>query len=60
MATHLLYIRPEAMANMKLSRDFSNEQQAEARELALKVAGYSAWRKRAPDGRWQVFWILPR
>ncbi len=45
--------------NMKLSRDFENEQQAEARERALKAAGYQAWRKHTPDGTWQVFWLVP-
>jgi len=44
---------------MKLSREFKSEQQAEAQELALKAAGYQAWRKHAPDGNWQVFWMDP-
>ena len=45
--------------NMKLSREFKNEQQAEERERALGAAGYQAWRKQAPDGHWQVFWLAP-
>jgi hypothetical protein len=44
---------------MKLSRQFNSEQRAEAHELALKAAGYQAWRKQAPDGNWQVFWVEP-
>ena len=44
---------------MKFSREFNSEQQAEAQEIALKAAGYQAWRKHAPDGRWQVFWLVP-
>ena len=44
---------------MKFSREFKNEQQAEAREMALEAAGYQAWRKHAPDGNWQVFWLAP-
>jgi len=44
---------------MKLSREYTSEQQAEARELALKAAGYQAWRKHSPDGHWQVFWVDP-
>ena len=44
---------------MKLSRQFDSEQRAEAQELALKAAGYQAWRKCTPDGHWQVFWFEP-
>jgi len=44
---------------MKLSREFNSEQQAEAQERVLKAAGYQAWRKHAPDGHWQVFWVEP-
>jgi hypothetical protein len=44
---------------MKLSRDFNNEREAEARELILRAAGYQAWRKHVADGRWEVFWVLP-
>jgi hypothetical protein len=45
--------------DMKLSREYNDEKEAEAREVLLKAAGYQAWRKHAPDGRWQVFWLLP-
>jgi hypothetical protein len=44
---------------MKLSRDCKDEKEAEVRERLLNAAGYKAWRKHAPDGHWQVFWILP-
>lgn len=44
---------------MKLSREFKSEQQAEAQELALKAAGYQAWRNLGPDGNWLVFWVDP-
>ena len=44
---------------MKLSREFNNEQQAEARERMLQAEGYQAWRKRAADGRWQLIWVVP-
>jgi hypothetical protein len=44
---------------MKLSREFKSEQQAEAQEVALKAAGYQAWRKHSPDGNWLVFWMDP-
>jgi hypothetical protein len=49
----------EAEGNMKLSNAFETEQKAEERELGLKAAGYQAWRKHAPDGTWQVCWLLP-
>ena len=42
---------------MKLSREFSDEQQAQAQELALQTKGYRAWRNRKRDGSWQVFWF---
>lgn len=42
---------------MKLSREFQDEQEAEARELLLRAEGYQAWRKHAPDGTWQVIWL---
>jgi len=44
---------------MKFSRECSSEREAEARERFLKAAGYQAWRKTSPDGRWQVFWLVP-
>ena len=44
---------------MKLSREFSDEQQALARELALQALGYRAWRNRKGDATWQVFWLVP-
>jgi len=44
---------------MKLSREYTDEKEAEARELVLRAAGYKAWRKHSPDGRWQVFWLIP-
>ena len=44
---------------MKFSREFSSEREAEARERFLTAAGYQAWRKHSPDGRWQVFWVVP-
>jgi hypothetical protein len=43
---------------MKLSQEFDNRQQAEARERVLKAAGHEAWIKTAPDGSWRVFWML--
>jgi hypothetical protein len=43
---------------MKLSQEFDNRQQAEARERLLKAAGHEAWTKIAPDGTWKVFWML--
>jgi len=42
---------------MKLSREFRNEQQAQAQELALQTMGYIAWRNLKRDGTWQVFWF---
>jgi len=42
---------------MKFSREFQDEQQALEWELALSAAGCRAWRKRKPDGLWQVFWL---
>jgi hypothetical protein len=42
---------------MKLSREFSDEQEAQAQELALQTRGYRAWRNRKRDGSWQVFWF---
>jgi hypothetical protein len=42
---------------MKLSREFQDEQRALEWELALKAAGYRAWRKRKPDGLWEVIWL---
>lgn len=44
---------------MKFSRECSSEREAEARERFLTAAGYQAWRKHSPDGRWQVFWVVP-
>ena len=44
---------------MKLSREFKNERDAEAREILLKAAGFQAWRKCVPDGTWEVFWMVP-
>lgn len=44
---------------MKLSREFIDEQQARARELALQAMGYRAWRKHKADGSWEVFWLVP-
>ncbi|MGA2590304.1 MAG: hypothetical protein ABSH32_10345 [Bryobacteraceae bacterium] len=41
---------------MKLSREFTDEQQARARERALQAMGYRAWLNRKGDGTWQVFW----
>lgn len=43
---------------MKLSSEFHDEQEAQRRELALKAAGYRAWRNRKGDGSWQVFWLV--
>jgi hypothetical protein len=43
---------------MKFSHEFTTEQQAEGRELALRAAGYRAWRNRRSDGMWQVFWLV--
>ncbi len=45
---------------MKFSRELSNEQQADARELALRGMGYLAWRTHKADGTWQVFWMADR
>ena len=42
---------------MKLSREFNEEQQARARELALQAMGYPAWLNRKCDGMWQLFWL---
>ena len=42
---------------MKFSREFDNEDQARAREQALKASGYAAWRTHKADGTWQVFWM---
>ena len=43
---------------MKFSREFSNEQEARAREAALQRSGYRAWSKGKPDGYWEVFWCV--
>jgi hypothetical protein len=43
---------------MKLSREYSNEAQARAREAELKALGYRAWCNRKADGAWEVFWWL--
>lgn len=48
---------PGLEESMKLSREFQDEQQAEARELLLRSEGYQAWRKHAPDGTWHVIWM---
>ena len=42
---------------MKLSREFWDEQQAQAHERALQTMGYRAWRNRKRDGAWEVFWF---
>ena len=42
---------------MKLSREFRDEQQAQAQELALQAMGYLAWRNHKRDGTWHVFWF---
>lgn len=44
---------------MKFSREFNDEQQAEAREQTLRAGGYQAWRKHSADGHWQVIWLVP-
>jgi hypothetical protein len=44
---------------MKLWREFSDEQQARARERALQAMGYRAWLNRKCDGIWCVFWLEP-
>ncbi len=43
---------------MKFTREFGSEAQAQARESALKAAGYSAWKNHKADGTWQVFWLV--
>ncbi|HTS66005.1 MAG TPA: hypothetical protein VMH28_28480 [Candidatus Acidoferrales bacterium] len=43
---------------MKLSRQFDDEQQAKQTEMSLQAAGCRAWRKRAADGFWHVFWVV--
>jgi hypothetical protein len=43
---------------MKLSSQFEDERQARQREIALQAAGYRAWRNRAADGLWHVFWWI--
>lgn len=58
LARRLLILIAEALEeNMKLSREFHDEQQAEARELLLRSEGYQVWKKHAPDGTWQVIWL---
>jgi hypothetical protein len=41
---------------MKLSREYSSEEQAGDREALLRASGYQAWRKHKADGTWEVFW----
>jgi hypothetical protein len=45
---------------MKLSREFTDERQAQAQEVALLAMGYRAWRNHKLDGTWQVFWLDPQ
>ena len=45
---------------MKFSRQFSDEQQARARERALQAMGYRAWVNCLRDGIWCVFWFEPQ
>lgn len=60
LAAGLLYRRSRsAEEKMKFARECSSEGEAEARERFLTAAGYQAWRKHSPDGRWQVFWVVP-
>jgi hypothetical protein len=42
---------------VKLSREFHDEQQARARERDLQAMGYRAWLNRNGEGTWQLFWI---
>jgi hypothetical protein len=59
LARGVLFQARASEAHMKLAREFKSEQQAQAQELALKTAGYQAWRNQAPDGNWLVFWVEP-
>ncbi len=60
LVSRVLLSVPQSLEDdMKLSREFNNEQQAEARERMLQAEGYQAWRKRTPDGRWQLIWVVP-
>jgi len=43
---------------MKLSREFTDEQKARARERALQAMGYRAWLNGKCDGTWQLFWLV--
>ncbi len=42
---------------MKLLREFRDEEQARARERALKAMGYRAWLNSKADGTWQLYWF---
>jgi len=42
---------------MKLSREYRDEHQARAYEVALRNLGYCAWRNPKRDGTWAVFWV---
>ena len=50
--------RNDRRTSTKLSREFTDEQQARARERALQVMGYPAWLNGECDGTWQVFWLV--
>jgi hypothetical protein len=43
---------------MKFSHEYNSEEQARAREQALKAAGYASWLTCKADGTWQVFWLM--
>ena len=60
LASRVLLSSSQALEeNMKFSREFNDEQQAEAREQTLRAGGYQAWRKHSADGHWQVIWLVP-
>ncbi len=45
-------------AEMKLTKECLNEDEARALEALLKASGYRPWLTLKADGSWQVFWFV--
>ncbi len=43
---------------MKFSREYRSENEARARETALRASGFRAWCTVKADGAWEVFWWI--